>query len=111
MVSVFGKMRRNAEIMAAKAIRSREDIYRGMDEAVADYARKPGSMVSPADAKQKFMTSQTAKSLIADNRWNMMQTVMYGILAITDAAGQLVVESRKQTRLLEQIKDNTRKGL
>lgn len=99
---------RNAEQMARRAIEAREKIYQGMREAVlaAPRVRRGRLVHGPEDAKQKFLTSQTAKGFISDNRWNMMQCVMYSVLGLSRAAVGMLAESRKQTKLLENMDKN-----
>jgi len=97
---------RNAEQMARRAIDAREKIYQGMREAVAAFRVRGRGMHVPEDAKQKFLSSTKAKSLIADNRWNMTQCIMYSVLALSRAAAGMLVESKKQTKLLQNIDQN-----
>jgi uncharacterized protein YaiL (DUF2058 family) len=97
----------NARAMAKRAIESRERIYQGIAEARSRYAlrrgRKDYASLTAEDEIQRWMTSQKAKQIIADNQWNMKQADMYSNLAAAEGIENILTEMRKQTALLEMI--------
>jgi hypothetical protein len=107
--SAFEAYIRNAEVMAGRAIKAREQIYQGIRESRSDFllSRRRGRVVhDETDTKQKFLTSARAKGLISDNRWHMSQAIMYSVLALARGCAGLLLESKKQTMLMQNMDNN-----
>lgn len=84
---------KNAREMARRAIVARERIYAGNKEA-KQVAVDRGTNYN--DELQKWVTTNTFKSLVADNQWNMQQSIMYSNIAIAEGQQRII-------SLLEQI--------
>jgi hypothetical protein len=88
---------RNAEEMAGRALVAREAIYQGKREAEARARRDGTSLIIEV---QTWMGHEQCKALVADNQWNMKQSIMYAQLAQARVAAKLAAEAIKQTELL-----------
>jgi hypothetical protein len=86
------------------AIDNREAIYQADREAVADLLReKPrASLLDKTAAKQRARGAAQVKELVANNRWNMMQAVMFGVASLARTAIGIHHEVRRIRELLEQ---------
>lgn len=100
----------SARAFMRKAIKARDLVYRGMDEARQDFEHRRANglhlqALSPSDAQYRWMQSQAAKELMADNRWHMLQADMYSNLATATGIAELLEEQRVTNRLLVEIRD------
>jgi len=91
---------RNMYEMFSRALKSREDIYKGQGEArQAAFAK--GTRVK--DEIYAFMQSVQAKELIADNQWNMQQCNMYANLAHAELLEQVLQQQRVTNEFLSEL--------
>lgn len=102
MTNMFDAMKK----YAGKAVQSREQYYAGEREATADYNNgTPGSPYATAssaeDARYQWEQSRKGKSLIADNRWHMMQAVMFGVMSMATNIAQIASDLRKIRQMME----------
>jgi hypothetical protein len=88
------------------AVKSREN-YRNSARRAREAAGMPGTPYQtaqrPIDAEMIFQGSPSGKLMIADNRWQMMQALMFGVADIAK-------QQRMQTEILREIRDELRKG-
>jgi hypothetical protein len=100
MSEAFQTYVKNAEEMAGRAIESREKIYQGKREAELRAAQLG---LSPIIEVQTWMSHEQCKALVADNQWNIRQSIMYSQLALARAAAGQLAEAKRQTMLLEKL--------
>lgn len=83
-----------------KAVHAREDWYQGQDEA---RDRAPLTPEAQANAKTEWAVSLPAKELVAENRWQMMQSVAVGLVATNKLLSMMVQEQRRTNQLLFEL--------
>jgi hypothetical protein len=92
-----------AQTYADKAVESREQFYQGMREALYDLRQGRGSAASVADAKYKAGQSPKMQELVADNKWQMQQSMMFANIATAQAQERLLEAQLETNRLLKRL--------
>lgn len=85
------------------AVDSREAVYQIDRESIADLLKnKPNATEQErVAAKQKGRSHAVAKEHMAGNRWNMMQTVMFGVVTLSINSFKILNELTRIRKLLE----------
>lgn len=89
---------RNAREMCRRAIESREKIYEGEREAKERASRKGSSAIIEV---QTWMSHEQCKALVADNQWNMQQSLMYSALSQAEALEVIKAQNAEIISLLK----------
>lgn len=98
-----------------KALENREEFYKGVDEAENDWrTRRKGTAAAQASsaeaARQIFRSSAIGKTLIADNRWHMVQAMMFGVASCAQSLYTIARDIHLLRKMAEQELGNPYKG-
>jgi len=89
-----------------KALDYREQYAQEVAEARDSYGR-PGTLYPtaprPIDAEIQYQGTPGAKVLISNNRWHMVQSMMFGVADLTKTVRMMVIEQKRTNALLEEL--------